>query len=90
MKIDEEKIPFSGVARQASDDSSVPLRNFLYGGGDWNLVLAMPKERLDSLGELGVSALDGSGLSESLALAMGLTNRPAQRPASASAPGQAA
>ena len=56
MKIDEEKIPFSGVARQVSHDSSVLLRNFLYGGGDWNLILAMPKERLDSLGEL--AALD--------------------------------
>ena len=39
VKIFEEQLPFSAVARQVSDETSIPMTNFLYGGGDWNFVL---------------------------------------------------
>jgi thiamine-monophosphate kinase len=58
VQIDEEKLPFSVVARQVSDDTSVPLTNFLYGGGDWNLVLTMTRQEVESLN--GLTPFDGA------------------------------
>lgn len=49
VKLIEELLPFSAVAHQVSAETSIPLPNFLYGGGDWNLVLAIPKNDLETL-----------------------------------------
>jgi thiamine-monophosphate kinase len=52
VKIDEARLPFSDFARRVSADSAVPLSNFLYGGGDWNLVFTIPKSAAESLGNV--------------------------------------
>ena len=52
VKIDEASLPFSDLARKVSVGSSIPLSNFLYGGGDWNLVFALPKETVKILSDL--------------------------------------
>ena len=49
VRVEEEEIPFSDVARRVSFESSIPLSNFLYGGGDWNLVLTISRDEADSL-----------------------------------------
>jgi thiamine-monophosphate kinase len=57
VTIDAQALPFSDIARQVSDETSIPLINFLYGGGDWNLVLAVPKDRFSSLDGMAPSDL---------------------------------
>ncbi|MGZ6617777.1 MAG: AIR synthase-related protein, partial [Solirubrobacteraceae bacterium] len=49
IRIDERLLPFSAVGRRVSEETCMPPRNLLYGGGDWNLVLAVPKDRVGVL-----------------------------------------
>jgi thiamine-monophosphate kinase len=49
VSIDEQRLPFSEIARRVSNETSIPLTNFLFGGGDWNLVLAIAPGDLEVL-----------------------------------------
>jgi thiamine-monophosphate kinase len=53
VTINEDLLPFSQMARRVSEECSIPLSNFLYGGGDWNLVLAVPKKAVEAVKDLG-------------------------------------
>jgi thiamine-monophosphate kinase len=44
VRVDYDNLPFSDLARSVSRKTGIPLINFLYGGGDWNLVFAIPRD----------------------------------------------
>jgi thiamine-monophosphate kinase len=49
VRIYERQLPFTGLARAVSAATAIPLSSFLYGGGDWNLVLTVPQKQAELL-----------------------------------------
>jgi thiamine-monophosphate kinase len=46
VEVDLDRVPFHPFARQCAKELRIPLRNFLFGAGDWNILFAVAGEKL--------------------------------------------
>jgi len=62
LRIDLESVPFHPFAFRCADELRLPLENFLFGGGDWNILYALASEDMwpSSLPETGALSVIGA------------------------------